>query len=88
MFYNPLDPTKDGQDVIRDGFSFFIRNSREIVNEIKDFMRKHLVEVEPGDTAYSLYRDALRIMGIDNSEITIPDERELVAWIGDTFIGG
>jgi len=88
MFYNPLDPSKDGRNIIADGVRFHIRNSVIKVEEIKDFMKKHLVEVEPRDTAYSLYRDVLRIMGINDHEITIADEKELITWIGNTFIGG
>ena len=47
MFYlkNFLDPSQDGIYPIQDGLSFYVRNSFEVVDQVKGYIQTHKYEL-------------------------------------------
>lgn len=82
-FNNPFDVSKDGQNPFLDGINFHIRESDLCKNKIKDFIEKNNFEYFYlyGMSALSILNDAMKILNIKDSDLTIVDEHELLDWI-------
>ena len=79
-FYNPLDPSKDGQNPFIDGIRFHIRNS-EMVKEKVYRLLKSGVKITGNFTALQILEDAIEHIGHKLDDLTIADEHELLDYI-------
>ena len=84
MFFNPFDISKDGKNDFVDGIRYHIRESEQIKDKIKKYIKDNFYQY------YNLYYmlnknqilDAvLNDLDISYKDLTIADERELLDWI-------
>ena len=91
MFHlkNFLDPSQDGIYPIQDGLSFYVRNSFEVVDQVKGYIQTHKYELDTSyyvDPVYYL-EYVLNQIHYNENELTENHKKELVNWI-DSYING
>lgn len=91
MFHlkNFMDPTSDGINPVQDGIGYFLRNSLEVVDQVKGYIKAYKYELD-----LSYYVDpknylnyVLDQLNYDESELNYDDKQELIHWI-DSYING
>lgn len=76
MFYNPLDPSKDGQDAFIDGIRYHIRNSDEIKEKVKRELK--YLNIDEDERPLTVLEDVLMLMGYSLDDLIIADQQELL----------
>jgi hypothetical protein len=76
MFYNPLDPSKDGQDAFIDGIRYHIRNSEEIKEKVKRELK--YLNIDEDERPLAVLEDVLMLMGYRLDDLIIADQQELL----------
>lgn len=79
-FDNPMDPTKDGNNLFIDGIRFHIRNSAILKNDIQNYIKNNYI-ANPFNSHLKFLEKVMQELNIDSDELTITDEHELLDWI-------
>lgn len=76
MFYNPLDPSKDGMNPIIDGLRYHIRNSESIKEQILEELENF--NIDPDDKPIDVLEYILHYFGYDLEDLIIADQQRLL----------
>ena len=79
-FDNPMDPTKDGNNLFIDGIRFHIRNSTILKDDIQNYIKNNYI-ANPFNSNLKFLEKVMQELNIDSDELTIADEHELLDWI-------
>ena len=79
-FDNPMDPTKDGNNLFIDGIRFHIRNSAILKYDIQNYIKNNYI-ANPFNSKLKFLEKVMQELNIDSDELTIADEHELLDWI-------
>lgn len=83
-FYNPLDVSKDGKNILMDGIRFNIRESLMIKEKICDMLP--MVSVQGNLNEEEILKEILHTLEYYSNNLTASDKKDLLIAIKTRFI--